>query len=137
MMRRSKADAGIGRQRCANGILGGFAHPGRREWSTLLRRHASARQPLACALGYIDPLLAAGIHLGLACAGVGGTRAVVLSRLGHAIAFLHFGLVGGEGGGAKRRRSECQQTADGRNRRIRLLHQFSPWVTSKRTLSAR
>src|SRR3984893_12031590 len=100
--------------------------------STLLRRHASARQPLARALGYIDPLLAAGIHLGLACAGVGGTRAVVLSGLGHAVAFLHVGLVGSERGRRYCRRSECQQTADGRNRRIRLLHRFSPWVIGKK-----
>src|ERR1700687_4601061 len=65
---------------------------------TLLRRHASARQALARALGYIDPLLAAGVHLGLAGAGVGGTRAIVLACFGHSIAFLHVGLVGCERG---------------------------------------
>src|SRR5882757_7949617 len=128
MMRSSEADAGIGRQRSAIGILEVIAHPRGRDRSTLLRRHASARQPLARALGYIDPLLAAGIHLGLACAGVGGARAIVLSGLGHSIAFLHVGLVRSERWRAKGRRSECQQTADGRNRRIRLLHRFSPWV---------
>src|SRR5882762_3474887 len=127
MMRSSKADAGIGRQRSAIGILEVIAHPRGRDRSTLLRRHASARQPLTRTLGYIDPFLAAGIHLGLACAGVGGTRAVVLSGLGHTKAFLHVGLVGSERGRRYCRRSERQQAADGRNRRIRLLHRFSPW----------
>src|SRR5260370_245254 len=76
----------------------------------LLRRQASARQALARALGHIDPLLAAGIRLRLAGTGVGGTRAVVLSGLGHPIALLHLRIAeqrgGGAGGRAERRQPE-------------------------------
>src|SRR5882757_2246913 len=93
----------------------------------LFGRQTSARQSLAGALGQRNPLLTAGIRLGLPRAGVGRARAVVLAGLGDSIAFLEIGFVGSERRRSECRRSQCQQTADRRDGRIGLLHRFSPW----------